>query len=316
MPWVATMKNFVVPEINKRLKASGSSTTINWTELYGVGHFKAHDGLESVEKGIAHLAWVGTLWEPSKMPLQGVTFNAPFATNNPMDQLAVMNELHDKIPALAKAWEKHNQIMLGVQVTASYEILTKFPLKKLSDLNGKKIMSPGGLGQWIRGTGAVSVGGSLRKAFNMLQTGVVDGAIMPITNAYAFKLHELAKYVTLVHFGSQTTGGLSINKQTFDSLPQDVQKIVRQVGREFSAQHGEIIVKRSSGAIAKMKAAGAMVTELDPVEKQKWLNTLPNLGKDWVEKNADKGPSAEILKAYMDGIRARGNKPLRAWDNY
>ena len=57
-----------------------------------------------------------------------------------MDELAVMNNLHDNIPALSKAWEKHNQVMLGVQVTASYEILTKFPLKKLSDLRGKKIM--------------------------------------------------------------------------------------------------------------------------------------------------------------------------------
>ena len=58
MPWVGSMKNFVVPEISKRLAASGSTTKISWTELYGVGHFKAHDGLESVEKGLAHLAWV------------------------------------------------------------------------------------------------------------------------------------------------------------------------------------------------------------------------------------------------------------------
>ena len=76
MPWVGSMKDFVVPEINKRLAASGSTTKISWTELYGVGHFKAHDGLESVEKGLAHLAWVGTLWEPSNMPLQSVTFSA------------------------------------------------------------------------------------------------------------------------------------------------------------------------------------------------------------------------------------------------
>ena len=313
MPWVATIKNFVVPEINKRLKAVGSSASIKWTELYGVGHFKFNEALESVEGGLAHLAWVGTIWEPAKMPLQSVSFNAPFATDNVLDQLSVMNELHDTIPALKDAWTKYNQIFLGAQATASYEILTKFPLKTLDDLKGKKILAPGPMGPWIKGTGAVAVGGSLPEAFNMLQTGVIDGAIMPITNAFAFKLHEVAKYVTLVNFGSQTTGALSFNKETFDSLPADAQKIIMEVGREFSTVHGNIIKEKSAGAVAKMKAAGAVVTTLAPAEKKKWLDSLPPLGSDWVKRNASKGPAAQILNAYLDGMKKRGHTLVRDW---
>ena len=314
LPWVGAIKDFVVPEINKRLAAAGSDVEINWTELYGVGHFKPTESLESVEGGLAHLAWVGTLWEPAKMPLHTVTLNAPFATQNVFDQLDTMNEMHDNIPALRDAWTKYNQVYLGAQATASYEIVTKFPLEKFSDLQGKKIMSPGSLGQWIKGTGAVAVDGSLLEAFNMLQTGVVDGVILPITNAFAFKLHETAKYVTLVHFGSQTTGALSMNKEVFDALPPDAQKIVKEVGREFSRVHGETIAKRSAGAVASMTEAGAIVTELPQAEKQKWLDSLPPLGANWIKTNAERGPAQEIMTAYMDGLRKRGNKPLRDWD--
>jgi TRAP-type C4-dicarboxylate transport system substrate-binding protein len=313
LPWVGTIKDFVIPEIDKRFKAAGIDTEIRWNEQYGTGLFPPTEALESVESGIAHMTWVGTLFEPAKMSLLNVSFSAPFVTDNVMDQLTVMNAMYDKIPAMGQVWEAHNQVFLGAQATASYEILTKFPLRSFADLEGKKILAAGPMAQWLRNTGAVPVDGNLPAAFNMLQTGVVDGTIMPITNAFAFKLHEVAKYVTLVNIGSQTTGGLSISKSVFDGLPPEGQQIVRDVGREFSAVHGNIIVQRSQGALAKMKEAGAEITELAPAEKQKWLDALPPLGAEWVERNATNGPSREILVTFMTDMKARGNQPLRDW---
>ncbi len=35
---------------------------------------------------------------------------------------------------------------------------------------------------------------------------------------------------------------------------------------------------------------------------------------NWIETNAARGPAQEIMTAYMDGLRKRGNKPLRDWD--
>lgn len=313
LPWVGSIKDFVIPELDKRFKAAGLDTEIKWNEQFGTGLFPPTEALESVESGLAHMTWVGTLFEPAKMSLLNVAFSAPFVTDNVMDQLEVVNGLYDKIPEMGKVWEANNQVFLGAQATASYEILTKFPLKNFSDLEGKKILAAGPMAQWLRNTGAVPVDGNLPAAFNMLQTGVVDGSIMPITNAFAFKLHEVAKYVTLVNLGSQTTGGLSINKNVFDDLPPEAQKIVLDVGREFSAVHGDIIVKRSQGALAQMKAAGAEITELAPAEKQKWLDALPPLGAEWVERNASNGPSRQILTTFMTDMKARGNNPLRDW---
>ena len=313
LPWVGAIKDFVIPEIEKRFKAAGIDTEINWNQQLGTGLFPPTEALESVENGIAHMTWVGTLFEPAKMSLLNVAFSAPFVTDNVMDQLAVANGLYDKIPEMGRVWEAHNQVFLGAQATASYEILTKFPLNSFADLQGKKILAAGPMAQWLRNTGAVPVDGNLPAAFNMLQTGVIDGTIMPITNAFAFKLHEVAKHVTLVNIGSQTTGGLSINKEVFDSLSPEAQQIVREVGREFSEFHGRIIVQRSQGALEQMRQAGAVVTELAPEEKQKWLDALPPLGAEWVERNAGNGPARQILASYMSDMKARGAKPLRDW---
>lgn len=314
LPWVGAIQNFVVPEIDKRFEAAGLDVRINWNEQYGTGLFPPTEALESAGSGLVHLTWVGTLFEPAKMSLTNVTFSAPFATDDPVDQVTVMNGIYDKIPALGEAWEKQGNVFLGVQATASYELLTTFPVEKLEDLKGRKILTPGPMAQWFTNTGVVPVDGNLPAASNMLQTGVIDGVVMPITNAFGFKLHEIANHVTLVNIGSQTTGGLSMNKETFDALPAEAQRIIREVGREFSTVHAEAIRKGSEGAIARMREAGATVTTLSEDEKRKWLAALPPLGLDWVERNKANGPAQDILAAYMQDIRAAGNSPLRAWE--
>ena len=42
---------------------------------------------------------------------------------------------------------------------------------------------------------------------------------------------------------------------------------------------------------------------------------MANSGKDWVGRVEYRGlPAKLVLKAYMDGLRNRGEKPLRDWD--
>ena len=97
VPWVATIKNHFVPESAKRVAALGKGDTIKWTEAYAGALYNFKNTLEGVQNGLADVGWVGTLWEPIKMPLMNVTFYAPFATGN-LDVLnKVGEELHAKI---------------------------------------------------------------------------------------------------------------------------------------------------------------------------------------------------------------------------
>jgi TRAP-type transport system periplasmic protein len=56
------------------------------------------------------------------------------------------------------------------------------------------------------------------------------------------------------------------------------------------------------------------VTSMSAGEREKWVKTMPNLAADWVKANASKGPARDIVKTYMDALRARGVKPARNWD--
>ena len=94
------------------------------------------------------------------------------------------------------------------------------------DLSGKKISAPGALGLWLKGSGAVPVDGSLTSYYTDIQTGVSEGTISIATGILPSKVYEVAPYVTTVDIGALYNGGMAINKDTFNGMPPEVQKII------------------------------------------------------------------------------------------
>jgi hypothetical protein len=42
---------------------------------------------------------------------------------------------------------------------------------------------------------------------------------------------------------------------------------------------------------------------------------MPNIAKEWADGLEAQGvPAADFMRAYMDGLRARGETPVRNWD--
>ncbi len=313
--WVGVMSEHVVPESNKRLKEAGLDLQIEWTEAYGGALYKFQNTLEAVEEGITDVGWVGTLWEDSKMPLQNVTFHTPFVTDDLPTLLDLFNDMHRDMPALRKAWADRNQVFLGASGIETYHLLTKEPVEKFDDLAGRKIIAAGAVGGWVNGTGAVPVNGGLPGFYNMLKTGVAEGVLIPFSGAFPFKLYEVAPHITKVSLGAQFTGGMAMNKDSWDRLPPEAQQIFMDLGRDYSRIQAERLMKLASVFEKKMVDAGATVTELPAAERAKWVARLPSIADDWVGNVGARGlPAAEVLKTYMDGVRQRGAKPAVDWD--
>jgi TRAP-type C4-dicarboxylate transport system substrate-binding protein len=307
----------VVPELDRRLAAQGVPVEIRWTEAYAGSLFKWQDTLEAVEIGLTDLGWVGMLWEGSKLPLQNATYALPFVTDDLPALLNLWNDLHEQIPELNQAWDARNQVFLGSTGVETYHLLTDFPVRTLDDLKGRKILAPGSAALWLQGTGAVAVDGALTTFYTQMQTGVADGVLSIVTAAYPYRLYEVAPHITLVGLGAQVNGALAINKKTFNRLPVEVQGILRRLGRDYSDYVAKDMLERYENAVEVMTQEGAHISELPPGEKQRWIDGLPEMGQQWVERNERKGlPARRVLDAFMDGVRAYGDTPLRAWDEF
>ena len=313
LPWTIPLQKLVVPESNARLQAKGLPDKIQWTEAYAGALYDFNNTLEGVGDGLADIGWVGSLWEPAKQPLQNVAYYFPFVSGDVHLMTNLQQRLMERVPAFAAEWTKHNTVFLGAQAADTYHLVTKFPVKSLEDLRGKKLLAPGAIAARVQGINVTPVDAGLPVFYNMLQTGVADGAVILITGVIPFKLHEVAPYITKVDLGAVFSGALAMNKKTYDGLPKHMQELFRDLGRDYAKMCADLVAQREAGTWAALaKMPNVTVSELPQAERVKWARALPDIAGDWTKRNGDAG--RQTLRIFMEEARKAGAKPLRDWD--
>jgi len=312
--WVKTLDETFIPDVDRRLAAGGGKYRIEWTRAWGGTLVKLGSESKGIADGVADLGIVSTIFEAPRFPLQNVSYYTPFGTDD-IDLVArTVADLQRSVPAMADAWGKNNLVYLGGMSLDSYHIWTKFPLAKLEDLQGKKISAPGPSANWIRGTGAVAVAGTLNSYYEDIKSGVSDGALTFVTGAWGAKLHEVAPYITRVNIGSQFAGAIAINKQRFESLPPEVQAAIREAGSAWTAQYAKAQAAAARTLLQNMVAAGAKVSDLSEAERKRWADALQPVGRTWAADAQSKGlPGNQVLDAYVGALRKAGAKMPRDW---
>ena len=320
VPWVGMIQTHFMARTDEILAEAGKYE-INWNEAFGGQLYAANATLSSVEDGITDIGWVFSFLEPAQLPLSQASSNAPFATTNVPVLLEVMQDLLENSEAFRAEWENHNVKPLGLTATDLYDIYTKEPLSGIGDISGMKISAPGVLGNWLRGTGANAVDGALTTYYTDIQTGVSDGVLSLALGVVPIKLYEVAPYINRFDAGAAFSGAISINLDVWETLPEEVQNAMIEAGQYYTHSHGQDMVESHEAALEAMVKAGAnqnppvQIIEMPAEERSKWINMLPNLAAEWAEPLEARGiPAKAFITDYMEGLRARGENPVRAWD--
>ncbi|ROT46845.1 hypothetical protein CHR62_01240 [Pusillimonas sp. NJUB218] len=314
-PPVGMMQNFFKPEVDRLLKEGGNKYQIRWKEAYGGTLYKLTDTMEAVRDGITDIGYVGTLWEADTMPLSNLTFFTPFSTDDMTMQATLMDKLVRENAAVRKEWEGNNVKYLGPIVTESYDLWTTKPVGSFADLNGRRINAPGSAARWLQGTGAVAVDGGFPTYYTNIQTGVTEGAVSYFTGIQSVRVYEVAKHVTEVGIGSMFLGGVGMSLDRFNKLPKEVQEALSAAGKAYGDKLIEENKKRNAEARKLMTDDGSTIVKMAPEERQKWVDAMPNIAKEWAADLKAKGIDADkVLANYMDALRASGQKPARNWD--
>jgi TRAP-type C4-dicarboxylate transport system substrate-binding protein len=320
IPWVGMIPQVFIPKVNEILAEEGEYE-VRWTEAYAGQLYGTNATLTSIQDGIADIGWVFSYLEPSRMPLAQISAYTPFTTSDPELMLDVMNDLVRSVPEFHAEWEDHDLVFLGATASDTYDIYTNFPVESLADLEGARISAPGVLGVWLEPVGAVPVDGTLASYYTDIQTGVSQGVVGLATGNLPARIYEVAPYVTQVNLGVVFSGGLAINQFTWDGLPEPVQQALMEAGEAYTLAHGRDLAERYESSLERMVELGAdqstpvQVQALSDEERQQWIDGMPGLAQQWVERNEGRGlPARELLSTYMDAMRERGHEPELAWD--
>ena len=292
IPWVKPLKTIVVDRSNELLEEMGSNHRIEWTEAFGGTLYNFNDTLEAVSTQLTDMGWIGSLFEPSALPLQNIMYSTPFTTQTVAQAINTMNRLNAEQPAMKAEWARNNVSFFGSCVSDGYSLFTKKPIEKLSDLEGMKILGGTVLAPWVEALGATLIA----------------------TGAYPLRLHEVAPHVTRVETGPLTFGGFGVNSDTYEGLPDDVQKVLAELGAGYSTENARLIVEREKEVFELFEKEGATVRVMPDEQKKEWVERMPDLGKAWVDAvESPDVPAREIMRAFMETVVAEGADPLRDW---
>ncbi|MBI2320020.1 MAG: TRAP transporter substrate-binding protein DctP [Betaproteobacteria bacterium] len=315
---VKVTKEFFIPEINKRLAASGIDFKIEWTEAWSATVAKLPEVFSTVAEGVAHVGVQVWAFEGSKLPLESITFNVPFGISDEVALTRVMRTLHDTIPEMNEQFARNNHEHLVSWSTDPDQLITKFPVTRLESLKGRKIGASGTQAQYFRNTGAVAVSSGMDQAMEAMRSGLYEGYPAPVSLMIPYNMHESGTHLTKVRFGATISSGLSMNKKAFDALPAHAKKIFKEVAWEAGLLHAKTARERSIAFEAAIKKKGLAVTELSAEERKRWASAMPNVAKEWAQRTDARGlPGTRLVKAYMDELRkipGADKEIARHWD--
>ena len=313
--WVKEFSGFFIPRVNEELAKAGNYE-INWQEAYGGQIVKPRGVLEGIKLGLGDIGIVTTIFHNSKLPSQGISAVTPFISADATIVAKAVDEIAKEFPQMANELEAENQVYLATGVVLdTYQLFSKNPVNSLDDLKGQKIAGAGYNLRYLEGIeGAAGVRGGLPNFYNMLQTGVVSAAMLWPEAAKTFKIAEVAPYMLQVDLGAVNSKTVTVNKDVWNKLPQEVKDVLQKVAIEYRDHVAGIAMSRAGASLEAYKAGGGTVVKLSPEARVAWANSMPNIAKDWAQRLDAKGaPGTKMLKAYVAKLKAAGETPVRDW---
>ncbi len=311
--WVKQLEDFFCREVEKRALAQTKKYKVECKGYYGGSVAKLGEVLETVQNGLADIGMVVTPFEMSKIEPLNFTFWIPFNTKDVAQNIRAFIKTFNEFEIFNKMLARYKQVPLGVAVwpQTSYQLITKFPVKTMEDLKGKKLGHGGPMLPWLAALGATSVQATYNDVYTSMDTGVIDGYAMPANVATAFKIYEVGPNFTIVDFATTVTGLVTMNTRKWKSMPPEIQKILVEVGNEYTWVLEKEANKFQADAIALMKSKGVKVYTLPEKERARWAEVLTKakVTQRAVDSCKSRGyPADKIVKFYIKALEDDGYK--------
>jgi TRAP-type C4-dicarboxylate transport system substrate-binding protein len=176
-------------------------------------------------------------------------------------------------------------------------LASKKAVKTLSDVKGMKIRATGLSSKIVEDLGATPVGMSQPETYEALQKGVVDATLCPIETLKGWRQGEVINYViNTTAIGYTTSMFVTMNKDKWASLPEDIQTILTQVSEEWVDEHGRAWDMADEEGWTFVEELKKETITLAEDESQKWVDAVqPILDEFVVGAKAKNLPGEELL---------------------
>jgi TRAP-type transport system periplasmic protein len=181
----------------------------------------------------------------------------------------------------------------------------KKPVKTLEELKGVKIRSTGTVAKIVGALGGTPVAMPMPETYDALSKGIADGVMCPIEALEGWKLGEVLKFTTQNYGAAYTIAFFVVmNKDKWNSLPPDVQKVIREVNQEWIGKQAKVWDQVDASGMEFAKKQGVQFVALSPEEDAKFAKAVQPMFEDYVKRMKEKNlPGEEALKFCREELK-------------
>lgn len=313
--WTLVFVEYFIPEVDRRLAETGNYK-IRWNKAFGGTIAKTRGVLDSLQYDLGDLGIVTTPYHPDKVPFHNLPYATPLVTSDIGLAARTMSQLVDKYPVLAEQWKKHKLVFLTTAGSIdTYQVFTNYEVKTLDDFEGRKIAGVGLNLRFLTGLDASPVNSGISDWYNNLATGLIDGLIGWIEGSIAYRLYEVAPFMVDARLGAVPTKSIVVNERTWGRLPEEVKTVLLEVAVDYRDELARETERRAAKSTQLYLDHGGTILTLNDAQRREWAMGLPNIAREWADDMEERGlPGHDILRDYMDIMRANDQPIMRHWD--
>lgn len=185
---------------------------------------------------------------------------------------------------------------LGMWLSGPMVIMTRTPVRRLAEFEGKKIRvlaSPMQIEQ-MRRLKATGIPMSLGEVVPALQQGAIDGVLGETGSATAVRFYEGAKYLYESHH-SMLTSIAVLNKAWFEKLPPDLQKAVTDIAQKTSVEVNKWAINFSVAQRASWVKVGGEIIQPTEADRAQMMKLLAPIGTEITSKKPEEKALFELM---------------------
>lgn len=176
-------------------------------------------------------------------------------------------------------------------------LASKKPVESLDDIQGLKVRATGLSSKIVQNLGGAPIGMSQPETYESLQKGVVDATLCPVETLKGWKQGEVVDYVVNSQaIGYTTSMYVVMNKDKWESLPSDIQKVFTEVSAEYVTRHGKAWDDADAEGRQFVDSLGKKTITLSDEELARWKGAVQPLLDEYVQSATEKGlPGDSVL---------------------
>jgi len=262
---------------------------------------KVGEHIAALRDGTTEIALVTPQYYHAQLPVtRGLDWY--YRCNRADALLQVCRDVYEQFQPLRDEWENRYGIKVLFWTNWYYApLLTREPVTSLEDIRGKRFRGVGAANDVITRLGGTAIPMAAPEVYTALERGVLDGVSgFDFVSAVAYKLHEIAPYLTNIGDGAHAASAVGINLRVWNAFPDPIKAICNDIVEEIyagkfselyaaAAQRYVKIVLDGGGKFSSLPDAETARARaiIQPAQTQLWLdNVAKPAGIDGVRMQA------------------------------